>query len=47
MEKAETKLKKAQDEYKYSVEKYNNLRLQFVDKMHVSCGHFEVSGLIC
>ncbi|KAM7535221.1 hypothetical protein Aperf_G00000103368 [Anoplocephala perfoliata] len=41
MEKAESKLKKAQDEYKYSVEKYNNLRLQFVDKMRISCEHFE------
>uniref|UniRef100_A0A5K3EVQ3 MuHD domain-containing protein n=1 Tax=Mesocestoides corti TaxID=53468 RepID=A0A5K3EVQ3_MESCO len=41
IEKAETKLKKAQDEYKYSVEKYNNLRVQFVDKMRVSCDHFE------
>ncbi|CDS43245.1 FCH domain only protein 2 [Echinococcus multilocularis] len=41
VEKAETKLKKAQDEYKYSVEKYNNLRLQFVDKMRLSCSHFE------
>ncbi|KAM3188542.1 hypothetical protein ACTXT7_000096 [Hymenolepis weldensis] len=41
MEKAENKLKKAQDEYKYSVEKYNNLRLQFVDKMRTSCEHFE------
>ncbi|VDM31917.1 unnamed protein product [Hydatigera taeniaeformis] len=41
VEKAETKLKKAQDEYKYYVEKYNNLRLQFVDKMRSSCNHFE------
>ncbi|KAL5964086.1 F-BAR domain only protein 2 [Taenia solium] len=42
IEKAETKLKKAQDEYKYSVEKYNNLRLQFVDKMRLACNNFEV-----
>ncbi|VDK24182.1 unnamed protein product [Taenia asiatica] len=41
IEKAETKLKKAQDEYKYSVEKYNNLRLQFVDKMRLACNNFE------
>lgn len=41
-EKLEVKLKKAQDEYKYSVEKYNNLRNQFVSKMHISCAQFEV-----
>ncbi|CAH8832203.1 unnamed protein product [Trichobilharzia szidati] len=40
-EKLEVKLKKAQDEYKYSVEKYNNLRNQFVSKMHISCAQFE------
>ncbi|KAL7060864.1 hypothetical protein AAHC03_09463 [Spirometra sp. Aus1] len=40
-EKAEGKLKKAQDDYKYSVEKYNNLRTQFVEKMRVSCAHFQ------
>ncbi|GAA27752.2 FCH domain only protein 2 [Clonorchis sinensis] len=40
-EKAETKLKKALDEYRYSVEKYNNLRTQFVNKMHSSCAQFQ------
>ncbi|CAL8079470.1 unnamed protein product [Calicophoron daubneyi] len=40
-EKLEVKLKKAQDEYKYSVEKYNNLRNQFVSKMHASCSQFQ------
>ncbi|VDM00551.1 unnamed protein product [Schistocephalus solidus] len=44
-EKAEGKLKKAQDDYKYSVEKYNNLRTQFVEKMRVSCAHFQVSTI--
>ncbi|VDK40646.1 unnamed protein product [Dibothriocephalus latus] len=46
-EKAEGKLKKAQDDYKYSVEKYNNLRTQFVEKMRVSCAHFQVSKVAC
>ncbi|VDP88942.1 unnamed protein product [Echinostoma caproni] len=40
-EKMEAKLKKAQDEYKYSVEKYNNLRNQFVSKMAASCAQFQ------
>lgn len=42
-EKMEAKLKKAQDEYKYSVEKYNNLRNQFVSKMSASCAQFQVN----
>ncbi|VEL42077.1 unnamed protein product [Protopolystoma xenopodis] len=42
VEKAEAKLKKAQVDYKYSVEKYNNLRNQFVSKMDVSCLNFQV-----
>nr|QQY02512.1 SH3-containing GRB2-like protein 3-interacting protein 1 [Cryptocotyle lingua] len=40
-EKGEAKLKKALDEYRYSVEKYNNLRTQFVNKMHSSCAQFQ------
>ncbi|KAA3676762.1 F-BAR domain only protein [Paragonimus westermani] len=40
-EKLEAKLKKSQDEYKYLIEKYNNLRNQFVGKMQTSCAQFQ------
>lgn len=42
LDKTESKLKKAQDEYKYLIEKYNNNRNDFQKKMINSCRHFQV-----
>ncbi|XP_064626907.1 F-BAR domain only protein 2-like isoform X2 [Lineus longissimus] len=41
LEKAETKFRKASDEYKYYVEKYSNVRNDFEKKMTDSCKHFQ------
>ncbi|KAL3317302.1 F-BAR domain only protein 2 [Cichlidogyrus casuarinus] len=40
-DKLEAKLKTTLQDYKYSVEKYNNLRLQFIEKMRVACKLFQ------
>lgn len=37
VEKAEAKLKKAHDEYRTLVEKYNNIREEFEKRMTTSC----------
>lgn len=41
VEKAEAKLKKAQDEYKSFVEKYGSVKNEFERKMSVTCKHFQ------
>lgn len=41
VEKAETKCKKACDEYKNYVERYGSIREDFQNKMTVSCEHFQ------
>lgn len=37
LEKAEAKLRKAHDEYRALVEKYNNIREEFEKRMTTSC----------
>jgi F-BAR domain only protein len=37
IEKAEVKLKKAQDDYKVLVEKYSNVKEEFEKKMNIAC----------
>ncbi|KAF5272837.1 hypothetical protein FQR65_LT00433 [Abscondita terminalis] len=41
IEKAEVKLKKAQEDYRTYVEKYNNVKEDFERKMSVTCRHFQ------
>ena len=41
MEKAETKFKKAQEDYRNLVDKYSNVREEFEKKMTSSCKHFQ------
>ena len=42
MERFEAKLKKAVDDYKYLIEKYNNTCTKFKSKMIESCKSFQV-----
>lgn len=41
IEKAEAKLKKAQEDYRAYVEKYNTVKEDFERKMSVTCRHFQ------
>ncbi|XP_026815771.1 F-BAR domain only protein 2 isoform X4 [Rhopalosiphum maidis] len=41
IEKAEVKLKKAQDDYKVLVEKYSNVKEEFEKKMNIACKLFQ------
>ncbi|XP_014256328.1 F-BAR domain only protein 2 isoform X2 [Cimex lectularius] len=41
LEKAEQKLRKAQDEYKVLVEKYGSIKEEFEKKMSMACKHFQ------
>ena len=42
LEKMEAKLKKAVDDYKYLIEKYNNTCTKYKSKMIESCQYFQV-----
>ena len=44
LEKNEARLKKAQNDYKYMIERYNNSRNAFLEKMRASCSHFQVTN---
>ncbi|XP_018330502.1 F-BAR domain only protein 2 isoform X2 [Agrilus planipennis] len=41
IEKAEAKLKKAQEDYRLYIEKYNSVKEDFEQKMSVTCNHFQ------
>lgn len=41
IEKAEAKLKKAQEDYRAYVEKYNTVKDEFERKMSITCRHFQ------
>lgn len=51
LEKAEAKLKKAHDEYRSLVDKYNNIREEFEKRMTTSCKvrtvGFAQTGVAC
>ena len=46
LEKAETKFRKAQEDYKTLCDKYSNIREDFEKKMTSSCKHFQQSETI-